>query len=166
MQGHKIRGNADLIDVDGEELMDEANKPRSICLVQANQEQSDLIVATLRQSRIPCMITTLPNGREALEVLQNQGATPAALQPDLILLDWQVPDIDPQSLLVTIKSDPKLRRIPIIILALSQENSDILNTYALRGNCYVIKPDQPDQLTQLIKRIEDFWLGIVTLPVK
>ena len=67
-------------------------------------------------------------------------------------------------LLSVLKTDPALRRIPVIVLAMSDRAEDIFKTYAVQGNCYVIRPGDREQLVQIIRRIEGFWLKIVTLP--
>jgi DNA-binding NarL/FixJ family response regulator len=60
----------------------------------------------------------------------------------------------------------QFRRIPIVVLTISANEEDIFRSYALQGNCYVIKSSDLDQLFQIVKRIEEFWLGIVTLPLE
>jgi chemotaxis family two-component system response regulator Rcp1 len=69
-------------------------------------------------------------------------------------------------LLETIKAEPQLRRIPIVVLAMSAHEDNILKTYLLQGNCYVVKSTDLEHLAHIVKRIKDFWLGIVTLPLQ
>jgi chemotaxis family two-component system response regulator Rcp1 len=97
----------------------------------------------------------------ALDYLHRQGEYTTAPRPDLILLDLELGGYE---LLAAIKGDNRLRRIPIIVLTLSDCPDDIFQTYAIQGNCYVIHPSDRDQLTQILHRIEEFWLNIVTLP--
>lgn len=103
-------------------------------------------------------------GHSALDFLHHRGDYTTAPRPDLILLDLHLPDKDGREILTDIKTTPSLRRIPIVILTLSDRADDIFSTYTLQGNCYVIKSSNLDQLYHLVKSIEDFWLGIVTLP--
>ncbi|MEM1368108.1 MAG: response regulator [Cyanobacteria bacterium P01_H01_bin.15] len=84
------------------------------------------------------------------------------VRPDLILLDWQFGSGLAPKLLAQLKDSFSLRRIPIIVL--SRDRKAVLEVYAARGNCYVICPEDLDQLTGTIRQIEEFWLGIVTLP--
>lgn len=116
-------------------------------------------------------IVVIDQIQEALAFLKRQGQYTASPRPDLILLDLELagesPDFDEftgHDLLSMLKTDPRLKRIPIIVLTTSGSPEDIVKTYTVQGNCYVIRPGDRDQLTQTIRRIEDFWLNIVTLP--
>lgn len=127
-------------------------------------------IATIRRAfelgATPCQLEILADGQQALAFLQQRGDYANARRPDLILLALNLPGKDGQQILTEIKADPHLRRIPIVVLTVSDRDEDILTTYALQGNCYVIKPADRDRLFQIVKRIEEFWLGIVTLPLE
>ena len=88
------------------------------------------------------------------------------LTPDteLILLDLNLPRKDGREVLSAIKSDDKLKRIPVVILTTSQAEEDILRAYHLNANCYISKPVDLDQFIKVVRTIEDFWLTIVKLP--
>jgi CheY-like chemotaxis protein len=81
-----------------------------------------------------------------------------------VLLDLNLPKKDGREVLTQIKSDPDLKRIPVVILTISSEEEDILKTYNLHANCYVTKPIDLHQFLKVVKSIEDFWLTIVKLP--
>ena len=87
-------------------------------------------------------------------------------RPDLILLDLNLPKKTGQEVLAEIKEDPDLRRIPVVILTVSQAEADILKTYNLHANCYITKPVDLDRFIEVVKSIEDFWLTVVMLPPK
>jgi len=103
---------------------------------------------------------------QAMNFLHRRGEYGEAFRPDLILLDWDLPAGNGEAMLAEIKADPQLRRIPIVVLTLSDSAERILRSYTLQGNCYVIKSLDLDQLFQIVKRIEEFWLEIVTLPIE
>ncbi len=84
--------------------------------------------------------------------------------PDLILLDLNLPRWDGKSLLREIKSDQSLKRIPVIILTTSNSEQDVVESYDLHANCYIVKPLDIDQFFKRIKGIETFWLETALLP--
>jgi chemotaxis family two-component system response regulator Rcp1 len=67
--------------------------------------------------------------------------------------------------LAQIKAEDALKRIPVVVLTTSQDEQDVLKSYNLHANCYVTKPVDLDQFIRVVQSIEDFWLGIVVLPV-
>lgn len=102
----------------------------------------------------------MSNGVDAFNYLRsNQDALPA-----LILLDLNLPHWDGKSLLREIKADKVLRKIPVIVLTTSNSNEDVMESYGLHANCYVVKPLDIDEFFQKIKHIEAFWLDTALLP--
>ena len=99
-----------------------------------------------------------------MEFLHKEGKYADAVNPDLILLDLNLPKKDGREVLAEVKADPKLRRIPVIILTTSKAEEDILKTYNLHANCYITKPIDMDQFIKIVRSMENFWLAIVTLP--
>ena len=93
-----------------------------------------------------------------------RGAYADKPRPDLVLLDLNLPKKDGREVLQVIKSDPDLRRIPVVVLTTSKEEEDVLRAYNLAANCYVSKPVEFDEFMKVIRMIEDFWLTIVALP--
>ena len=110
-------------------------------------------------------VVSLHDGIQAIDFLHQRGEYTAASRPDLILLELNLPGKDGREILAEIKASHQLRRIPIIVLTTADSEADIFNTYALQGNCHVVKSTDTDRLTKIIKRIEEFWFGIVTLPL-
>jgi chemotaxis family two-component system response regulator Rcp1 len=104
------------------------------------------------------------DGIEALAFLRREGQYANAPQPDLILLDLNLPKKSGREVLAEIKADPALRRIPVVILTVSKAEEDVLKSYNLHANCYVTKPVDLDQFLEVVKSIEDFWLTVVVLP--
>jgi chemotaxis family two-component system response regulator Rcp1 len=104
------------------------------------------------------------NGVEAMAFLRREGEYSNAPQPDIILLDLNMPKMDGREVLAEIKKDESLKHIPVIVLTTSKAEQDILKSYDLYANCYITKPVDLDQFNTVIKSIKDFWLSIVKLP--
>jgi two-component system, chemotaxis family, response regulator Rcp1 len=86
--------------------------------------------------------------------------------PDLVLLDLNLPRKDGREVLEEIKVDPKLRLIPVVVMTTSVAERDLVRTYDLHANAYVVKPIDLDQFVAVVRGIKDFWLTIVKLPPK
>lgn len=139
-------------------------KPIEILLVEDNPEDAALTMATLREGRIHNNVTRVEDGVQAIEFLHRVNGYAGAQRPDLILLDLRLPRMDGREVLAEIKSDPKLKRIPVVIMTTSHAEKDIFESYNLHANCYVTKPVELDDFIAAVRKIEDFWLTIVKLP--
>ena len=146
--------------------MEKSPTERLILIVEDNPDHAHLITNSLKESSTQYQIVTIADGTQAMDFLHHRGEYANATRPDLILLDLHLPGKDGKQILAEIKADPQLHRIPIVVLNMSHSEEDIFGIYALQGNCYVIKSDDLQQLTQTVKRIEEFWLRIVTLPLE
>ena len=104
------------------------------------------------------------DGVEALEFLHRQGSFAAAPRPDLMLLDLNLPRVDGRQVLAEVKGDPELRRIPVVVLTTSPSEDDILHAYDQHVNSYIRKPVDLDRFLEVLKAIDDYWLGSVVLP--
>ena len=85
-------------------------------------------------------------------------------KPDLILLDLNLPGTDGREVLTAIKSDPELKRIPVVVLTTSQYDQDVIAAYDRGANAYLVKPTTLDGVLDLMRRMEDFWLSLARLP--
>ena len=139
-------------------------KPRIIFLVEDNKADVRLIQEAFKNSSLPHEMLAVRDGMEAMAFLRREGEYNTAPRPDLILLDLNLPKKDGREVLAEIKSDSKLKRIPVIVLTTSQNEDDIYHSYDLHVNCYITKSRNISQLFKIVKRIEDFWLETVTLP--
>jgi two-component system, chemotaxis family, response regulator Rcp1 len=140
-------------------------KHRIILLVEDNKADSRLIQEVLKNSSLPPQVINVRDGVEAMTYLHQDGEYKDALRPDLILLDLNLPKKDGREVLAEIKADPKLKRIPVVVLTTSRNEEDIFHSYDLHVNCYITKSRNLNELFQIVKGIEDFWLSTVTLPV-
>lgn len=142
--------------------MDESAPERLILLIDCDRERARLIETALQS--FPHRVITIADGIAAIDFLNRRGDRVDAPHPDLILLELNLPGNEGQDLLAKIKTDPHLRRIPIVVLTTAASEADIFSTYLLQGNCHVVQSTDLDRLRQIVQRIEEFWFGIVTLP--
>jgi CheY-like chemotaxis protein len=101
---------------------------------------------------------------EALAFLRREGQYNGMPTPDIILLDLNLPRKSGREVLEEIKSDEDLKRIPVVVLTTSDDESDILASYNLHANCYITKPVDLSRFITIVKNIKDFWFTIVKLP--
>jgi len=139
-------------------------RPIEILLVEDNEGDARLAREALKDAKVQNNITWVKDGVEALEYLRCEGAYAAAVRPDVILLDLNLPRKDGREVLGEVKQDASLKRIPVVILTVSEAEEDIIRSYDLHANCYVRKPIDLDQFMKVVRSIEDFWLTIVRLP--
>jgi two-component system, chemotaxis family, response regulator Rcp1 len=139
-------------------------KPVEILLVEDNPGDARLALEAIREAKVHNHLTWLADGVEAMAYLRKEGQFANAVRPDLILLDLNLPRKDGREVLQDIKTDPALRRIPVVVLTTSQTEEDIIRAYNLNANCYISKPVDLDQFIKIVQSIEDFWLTIVKLP--
>ena len=142
----------------------DAGKQIEILLVEDNPGDVRLTVEALKEAKVKNNLHVASDGVEALLFLRREGRFAEAPQPDLILLDLNLPKKDGREVLAEIKADSDLRRIPVVVLTTSKADEDIIRTYDLHANCYITKPVDLDQFISVVKSIEDFWLTIVKLP--
>ena len=141
-------------------------QPIEILLVEDNLADVRLTQEALKEEKLHLNLNMVNDGVEALAFLRREGRHANAVRPDLILLDLNLPRKDGREVLKEIKNDPCLMTIPVVILTISEAEKDILASYNLHANCYILKPLDLDQFSKVVKSIEDFWLTIVKLPPK
>lgn len=146
--------------------MKEPPAKRSILVVENNVEHVRIIEEVFAENSLDSQVIVLADGKAAISYLRGEGAHEQAARPDLILLDLDLPERDGRELLAEIKADAQLRRIPVVVLTTSASKEDILQAYTLQGNCYVVKSFDLTELSRIVKRIQEFWLEIVTLPLE
>lgn len=134
-----------------------------IFLVEDNKADIRLIQEVLKTSSLPHKVVTVRDGIDAMAYLLQEGEYADALRPDLILLDLNLPRKDGREVLAEIKADPKLKRIPVLVLTTSKNEDDIYHSYDLHVNYYITKSRNLTQLFQIVKGIEQFWFSTATL---
>jgi CheY-like chemotaxis protein len=139
-------------------------QPLEILLVEDNPGDVRLTIEALSDSKVNNRMSVARDGVEALAFLRHEAPFTDAVLPDIILLDLNLPKKNGREVLAEIKNDPKLKRIPVIILTTSKANEDVLTSYNLHANCYVNKPVDLEHFMTVVQSIEAFWLTIVRLP--
>lgn len=139
-------------------------KPIEILLVEDDPNEAEWTQQALRVSKVRNRIYWVQNGEEAMDFLNRKAPYAHAPRPDLILLDIYMPRMNGQEVLQQIKADPKLKRIPVVIMTSSDDENEILRAYEHHANCYITKPIDIDQFMEAVRSIEDFWLTVVRLP--
>ena len=139
-------------------------QPIRILLVEDNPGDVRLTMEALRDAKVKNYLTVASDGNEALALLRGTPSGKKSGSFDLILMDLNLPKKNGREVLAELKSDPKLKHIPVVILTTSKAERDICETYALHANCYVTKPLDFEQFMQVVQSIEQFWLSVVTLP--
>ena len=135
-----------------------------ILMVEDNPGDVRLTQEALRDAKVNVNMSVMMDGISALAFLNREGSYANAPEPDLILLDLNLPLKSGFEILTEIKQNERLRQIPVVILTSSQAERDIVKSYNLHANAYVSKPVDLDQFINVIQAIEDFWFEIVKLP--
>ncbi len=141
-------------------------KPANVLLVEDNEDDVELTLEALEDSKIRMEIHVVSDGMSAMAFLRREGEYADKPRPDLILLDLNLPLMHGREVLKEIREDPNLTCIPVVILTTSEDEGDICKAYQLHANCYISKPVDFLQFTEIIKQIEGFWLQLVKLPMQ
>jgi CheY-like chemotaxis protein len=140
---------------------------RTILLAEDNANDIELTVAALRSNGLANDIVVVRDGAAALDYLYRRGAfaSRSPEPPGLILLDLKMPKVDGLEVLQQIKGDTVLKTIPIVVLTSSREESDLVRTYALGVNAYVVKPVVFHEFMEAVKALGQFWAVVNEPPV-
>ncbi len=139
-------------------------KAFEILLVEDNQSYVSLIMEALEESHVPTNLSVMMDGAEAMAFVRRESRYIHSPRPDLILLDLNIPRKKGQKVLEEIKNDPDLKRIPVVIFTVSGAEQDILMSYNLHANCYIIKPKELEQFMAAVKSTINYWFTVVKLP--
>jgi two-component system, chemotaxis family, response regulator Rcp1 len=139
------------------------NLPRSefhILLIEDSRADAKIIERALREGDVSHRLTVISDGKNALDYLfkLRDAALSADREPDLILLDLNLPGMNGCQVLTRIKSDPYLRMIPVVILTTSEREEDIVQTYQAGANTYITKPDEYPRYRELVTTLEHYWV--------
>jgi len=135
-----------------------------ILLVEDNPGDVRLMQEVLKEGQVETHLNVVSDGSEALAFLRREGPYTTAIQPDLILLDLNLPQKEGHEVLAEVKADPASRRIPVVVLTSSAAAQDVLKSYDLHANCHLRKPMNLEEYLQLIKALEEFWFTLAILP--
>jgi len=128
-----------------------------VLVVEDNPDDVTIIKRAMRKSDIKCELSFAYDGAEALQFLYHEGKFEDAPRPDLILLDLNLPKIGGLEVLAKIKQDDKLRRIPVIVLTISDREEDMVRAYDSGAASYMTKPVDSKDFERLIQTVQDYW---------
>jgi CheY-like chemotaxis protein len=135
-----------------------------ILLVEDNEGDILLTLEAFEECKVKTEISVVKNGKEALDFLFQRGEYTNVKRPDLTLLDINIPIFNGHEVLRQIKTDSKLKKIPVIMLTTSSNQKDVDKAYENHCNSYMKKPLEISEFLIAILKIEEFWLELTTLP--
>ncbi|MBD0385671.1 MAG: response regulator [Nostoc sp. C3-bin3] len=142
----------------------------NVTILMADDDEDDgiLVREALAESQLPIELYIVSNGEQLMDYLYHRGgyANNSIPYPDLILLDLNMPRIGGLEALKEIKTDPQLRRIPVVILSTSRREEDIYNTYESGANSFITKPVTFASLVEVMRTLVKYWFEIVKLPLE
>lgn len=135
-------------------------KASRILLAEDSAQDVELTLEALGEHNISNCVDVARDGAEALDYLFKRGAHAARQNgnPVLILLDLKMPRVDGLEVLRAVKADPRLRTIPVVVLTSSREEQDVVRSYELGVNAYVVKPVQFDKFVAAVRELGLFWM--------
>jgi CheY-like chemotaxis protein len=139
---------------------------RAIDVLLVEDDPGDVLLTreVMEHNEITKTLHVASDGQEGLDFLYKRGVHADAPEPDLILLDLNLPKYDGRQLLEQIKSDADLCHIPVVVLTTSSAEEDVLASYKLHANAYVTKPVDVDQFMKAVRQIDEFFIQVVQLP--
>ncbi len=143
-------------------------QPVFILLVEDNSTDAELAIRALRRGRISNQIQLLQDGTEALDFIFCRGEythRQITDQPKVILLDLKLPKVSGLEVLRQLKSDPRTQMIPVVVLTSSAEDSDVIESYKLGVNSYIVKPVDFEQFNKAVEQLGFYWLLVNRSPV-
>lgn len=135
-----------------------------VLLVEDNQGDVRLVEMAFEQADVPGEVHVVKTGDEPLDWLFRREGFAEAPRPVLVLLDLNLPGTSGHTILDAVKSEPVLKRIPVVVLTSSQSDDDLVQAYEACANACVIKPVDPNEFIRVVQTVVDFWLTTVTLP--
>ena len=143
-----------------------AARPIEILVVDDNPGDVLLTKEALRDARILNQVHVATDGAQALAFLKREGVHRDAPVPDLVFLDLKMPKVDSFQVLAEMKSDPELRRIPVIVMSSSSAENDLVRAYDAQIAAYLVKPADLNAYFGAIRAIKELWFNVVALAPK
>lgn len=143
-----------------------ATKGRAVEILLVEDNPGDVLLTkkAFKSAKIANNITVAEDGNKALAVLKREGQYSELPKMDIVFLDLNLPKKSGQAVLEEIKSDEKLRHIPVVILTSSRAEMDVVKSYNLHANSYMVKPVSLDNFIEIVQTFEKFWFTIAVLP--
>jgi CheY-like chemotaxis protein len=140
------------------------SQPLELLLVEDNEDDIVLIQEAFADARLLNVLNTVRDGEEALAYLRREGRYKATLRPGLVLLDINMPKKNGFEVLESMKADPHLRTLPVIMLTMSDREEDIIRSYTDGACSYIRKPVELSQFNQVVKQFELYWTLVSRIP--
>lgn len=141
-----------------------ANERIEVLLVEDNEDDIVLIEEAFAEAKLMSVINGVRDGEEALRYLRREGQYQTARQPDLVLLDINMPKKNGFEVLEAVKADRELRSLPVIMLTMSEREEDIARSYSDGACSYIRKPVSLDRFLQVVKQFEVYWTHVSRVP--
>jgi CheY-like chemotaxis protein len=140
-------------------MADPAKKPIHILLVEDDPDHADLIQLGFEATNLDSHFTHVTDGEKALAYIKAQPPYTNRTQPDLILLDLNLPKLTGHEVLAEIRADDNLRTIPVVILTTSNAVNDRQRAYSHHANSYIVKPSEPEGFNRMTADLHDYWVN-------
>lgn len=140
------------------------NQKVDVLLVEDNPGDVVLFMEALEEAPMQTHLSTVEDGEEALLFLRHQERFKYAPRPRLIILDLNLPKLNGREVLQEIRADDEFNSIPVVVLTTSKSDKDMIESYRLHANCYVVKPVDLKLFMSVLKEIIHFWLVVACLP--
>ncbi len=145
-------------------MLIENSQPFDILLVEDEPADAHLVRSALKENKVLCNLHHVLDGVEAMAFLKREGEYQSAAQPDLILLDLNMPRMNGREFLAAVKADDELRPIPVVVLTTSDVERDVVASYKLGAAGYITKPVDMDQFVDAIRQLDNYWFVLARLP--
>jgi CheY-like chemotaxis protein len=132
---------------------------KRILLAEDNERDIELVLDALENNHLANEVISVRDGEEALDYLYKRGAyssRPEGL-PVVVLLDLKMPKVDGLEVLRQIKSDPAMKMMPVVMMTSSREEQDLVKSYQLGVNSYLVKPVKFDQFVDAVRQLSVYW---------
>jgi two-component system response regulator len=135
---------------------------KRILLAEDNPHDAELLLDALAEHHLANEVVHVRDGAEALDYLHRRGqfADRSSGEPAVVLLDLKMPKVDGLEVLQEIRRDPQLKLIPVVVMTSSREEGDLLRSYQLGVNAYVVKPMKFQEFVEAVKQVGSFWAVI------
>jgi CheY-like chemotaxis protein len=137
-----------------------------ILLVEDNEGDIILTKEALSDAKIKNKVSVAKDGEDAIRFVNAGLGHDRHLLPDLILLDINLPKVDGKEVLHYLKTNPTLKKIPVVMLTTSSSELDVVDSYNNYANCFITKPVDFNKFFDVVRMIEDYWITLVKLPSK
>jgi two-component system, chemotaxis family, response regulator Rcp1 len=139
-------------------------RPMEVLLIEDDLEDAGLTIDALRQGEVPCRISLVRDGEEAMEFLFRADKYRRAPQPDVILLDLNLPKKSGREVLTEVKANERLAGVPVVVLTSSRTHRQILQAENLHVESYLTKPVDRDEFIGVVKSLRKYMLADVIVP--